>query len=179
MEDTYEKFSYPIGRFVPAETYTPQSLKAWISSIRSVPLLLDHCIENLDEAQLNTPYKPGGWTVIQVIHHIADSHMNAYIRLKKALTEDRPTISPYDEKLWAELPDVTDVPINVSITLVHALHRRWTAVLDQMKDEDWTREYYHPASQEYMPLWQMTNQYHWHGKHHAEQIRSLRKRMGW
>ncbi len=179
MEDLHEQHSYPIGRFIPAETYTPRSLETWIGSIKSIPLLLDYCIENLDEAQLNTPYRPGGWTIVQVVHHIADSHMNAYIRLKLTLTEDRPVIKPYDEKQWAELPDVTDVPLNVSITLLHALHRRWTSLLFQMKDEDWTREYYHPADEKYVPLWQMTNMYSWHGKHHAEQILSLRKRMGW
>ena len=179
MENLQENHMYPIGRFVPAETYTDQSLTAWIASIRSVPLLLDYCIENLDEAQLNMPYREGGWNIIQIVHHIADSHMNAYIRLKLALTEDCPTITPYQEQLWAELPDVMDVPLNVSITLIHALHRRWTSMLVQMKEEDWTREYYHPANQEYVPLWQMTNNYSWHGKHHAEQILSFRKRMGW
>jgi hypothetical protein len=174
-----EEHSFPIGRFIPAETYTPKLLERWIGSIRSVPLLLDYCIENLDEAQLNTPYRNGGWTIIQVIHHIADSHMNAYIRFKLALTEDRPVIKTYNEKLWAELPDVTDVPLNVSVTLIHALHRRWVAALMEMKDEDWIREYYHPGDQIYVPLWQMTNLYNWHGKHHAEQIISLRKRMNW
>lgn len=179
MEDTLEKHSFPIGRFVPAETYNAQSLNAWIGSIKSVPLLLDYCIENMDEAQLNVPYRAGGWNTIQVIHHVADSHMNAYMRLKLALTEERPTIKPYDEKLWAELPDVTDVPLNVSITLIHALHRRWTSLLLQMSEQDWTREYYHPVNDSYVPLWRMTNMYSWHGKHHAEQILSLRKRMGW
>jgi len=174
-----EKHAYPIGRFVPATEYTPQLLNAWISSIKSVPLLLDYCIENLDEAQLNTPYREGGWNTIQVIHHVADSHMNAYIRLKLALTEDKPVIKPYDEQLWAKLPDVTDVPLNVSITLIHALHRRWTSLLLQLTDEQWKREYYHPGDKIYVPLWQMTNLYSWHGKHHAEQILSLRKRMGW
>jgi hypothetical protein len=179
INNSEEEHSYPIGRFVPAETYTPQLLERWIGSIKSVPLLFDYCIENLDEAQLNTPYRPGGWTVIQVVHHVADSHMNAYIRLKLALTEERPQIKPYDEKLWAGLPDVADVPLNVSITLIHALHRRWVSMLLQMKEEDWKREYYHPGNQEYVSLWQMTNNYSWHGKHHAEQILSLRKRMGW
>jgi len=179
MEDLQEKYSYPIGRLVPAETYTEKSLTQWIGSIQSIPLLFDYCIENLDEAQLNTPYREGGWTIIQVIHHVADSHMNAYIRLKLALTEDRPTIKPYEEKLWAELPDVTGVPLNVSITLIHALHRRWTSMLLHMKEEDWTREYFHPGDQSYVPIWQMTHGYSWHGKHHAEQILSLRKRMNW
>lgn len=179
MEDLIEKYSYPIGRFVPAESYSPRTIAQWIASIRSIPLLLDTCIENLDEAQLNTPYRPGGWNIIQVVHHIADSHMNAYVRLKLTLTEDKPVIKPYEEQLWAELPDVTEVPLNVSITLAHALHRRWTSVLSQMKDEDWLREYYHPGDKIYVPLWQMTNMYHWHGKHHTQQILSLRKRMDW
>lgn len=179
MEDQLEKHSYPIGRLVPAENYTEKSIEPWINSIRSIPLLLDYCIENLDEAQLNTPYRLGGWTIVQVIHHIADSHMNAYIRFKLALTEDKPVIKPYEEQLWAELPDVFDVPVNVSITMVHALHRRWTSLMMAMTDEDWTREYYHPAAKEYVPLWQAANTYSWHGKHHAEQILSLRKRMGW
>lgn len=179
MEQLIEQYTYPIGRFKPAENYTPKTLAQWIGSINSIPLLLDYCVENLDEEQLNTAYRPGGWTIIQVIHHIADSHMNAYIRTKLALTEKRPVIKPYDEKLWAELPDVTDVPVNVSITLIHALHRRWVSLLNQLKDEDWTREYYHPADERYVPLWQMVNLYNWHGKHHAEQILALCKRMNW
>lgn len=179
MEDQLEKQRYPIGRLVAAENYTARSLNAWMSSIRSLPVLLDYCIENLDEAQLNTPYREGGWTIIQVIHHIADSHMNAYIRFKLALTEDRSVIKPYEEQLWAELPDVFDVPLNVSITLVHALHRRWTSLMTVLKDEDWNREYYHPGAGEYVPLWQVANTYSWHGKHHAEQIMALRRRMGW
>jgi hypothetical protein len=179
MESNNEEHIYPIGRFKPAESYTERNLVSWIGAINSIPLLLDYCIENLDEAQLNTPYRPGGWTIVQVIHHIADSHMNAYIRLKLTLTEDKPVIKPYEEKLWAELADVKEVPVNVSITLIHALHRRWCAVLFQLSEDEWKREYYHPADQLYVPLWQMTNMYSWHGKHHAEQILSLRKRMNW
>lgn len=179
MENDLEKLKYPIGHFVAARQYNPDTLASWIGGIRSAPLLFDYCIENLDEAQLNTPYRPDGWNVAQVVHHVADSHMNAYIRLKLALTEDTPTISSYDENAWAKLADVQLVPLNVSVTLLHALHRRWTTLLENLKEEDWTRTYYHPGSKEYMPVWQMTNQYNWHGAHHAEQIISLRKRMGW
>ena len=179
MEENIELYSYPTGRLKLAESYTEKSLTAWIASIRSIPLLLDYCIENLDETQLNIPYRTGGWNTIQVIHHLADSHMNAYVRFKLALTEDRPAIKPYQEQLWAELPDVFDVPLNVSITLIHALHRRWTSLMEVMTDEQWNREYFHPESEQYVPLWQVANTYHWHGKHHAEQILSLRKRMGW
>jgi hypothetical protein len=179
MENTLENQTYPTGRFVPATAYTKQDLRSWIESIRTVPLLLDHCIENLNEEQLNTPYREGGWNTNQVIHHVADSHMNAYIRLKLTLTEDRPTIKPYDEKRWAELPDVATVPLNISITLIHALHERWTSTLLQLDDPDWTREYFHPGDGTYVPLWQMTKLYSWHGRHHAEQIRFLKRRMGW
>lgn len=179
MENPYELYSYPIGRYIPAETFSARSITKWIGSIQSIPKLFDYCIENLDEAQLNTPYRPGGWTIIQVIHHVADSHMNAYIRLKLALTEDKPVIKPYDENLWAVLPDVQDVPVNVSITLLHALHSRWSSLLLQLKDEDWNRSYFHPSDQQYVPVWQMTGLYSWHGKHHAEQILALHQRMGW
>ncbi len=178
MNNSLEQLMYPIGRFAPAVTYNPDQLASWIGGIRSAPLLFDYCIENLDEAQLNTPYRPGGWSIIQVVHHVADSHMNAYIRLKLALTEDKPAICPYNEKLWSDLPDVSLVPLNVSVTLLHALHRRWTSLLENLKEEDWARTYYHPGNNEFMPVWQMTNQYNWHGAHHAEQIISLRKRMG-
>jgi hypothetical protein len=179
MENTLENQTYPFGRFVPSVDYTRQDLIGWIESIRTVPLLLDHCIENLDEAQLNTPYRAGGWNTNQVIHHVADSHMNAYIRLKLALTEERPIIKPYDEKRWADLPDVTAVPLNISITLIHALHERWISVLRQLDDVDWARTYHHPGDGTDVPLWQMTKMYSWHGRHHAEQIRFLRRRMGW
>lgn len=179
MENNVEDLMYPIGRFVPAIKYSPDNLASWISGIRSAPLLFDYSIQNLDEAHLNATYRPGGWNIMQVIHHVADSHMNAYIRLKLALTEQAPSISPYDENLWAELPDVTLVPVNVSVTLLYALHNRWATLLEHLKEEDWVRTYYHPANKEYMPIWQMTNQYSWHGMHHAEQIISLRKRMGW
>lgn len=179
VDSNLEELMYPIGRFKPGAKLSADNLESWIGGIRSAPLLFDYCIENLDEEQLNTPYRPGGWNVIQVVHHVADSHMNAYVRLKLALTEESPTISPYEEKLWAELPDVVHVPLNVSITLLHALHRRWSTLLDHLKEEDWQRTYYHPANKAQVPIWEMTQMYAWHGAHHAEQILSLRKRMAW
>lgn len=174
-----ETWIYPIGRFEAPQVLTPILIKQYISSIQALPSWLDICIENLDESQLNTPYRPGGWTIIQVIHHLADSHMNAYIRLKLTLTESNPVVKPYDEKLWAELPDNKSVPVNVSITLLHALHRRWIDTLEAMSDKDWERSYYHPESKENVPLWHMTAHYAWHGRHHMEQIRKLRERKGW
>lgn len=172
-------WAYPIGRYKAPETFTLELINTSLSVIRAMPSWLDVCIENLDEGQLNTSYRPGGWTINQVIHHLADSHMNAYIRLKLALTEDNPVVKPYNEKLWAELPDNNTVPVNVSITLLHALHRRWSDTLTSMTDNDWQKSYFHPESKEHVAMWQMTAHYAWHSRHHMEQIRGLRERKGW
>jgi hypothetical protein len=179
MEDILFEIRYPIGRYARVETNDIEAHDSWISAIDILPRFLDACIENLDAAQLQTPYRPGGWTAQQVIHHIADSHMNAYIRMKLALTEEAPVINPYDENLWAVMPDVESVPVNISITLVHALHRRWVAVLRSLTPEQWNRSYYHPEQKAFVALWQMTHLYAWHGRHHVEQIMHLRRRMNW
>jgi hypothetical protein len=179
MDEPLEDLQYPIGRFVATDTYQPELQDDCISAIEALPAWLDVCIENLDADQLDTPYRPGGWTVAQVIHHLADSHMNAFIRLKLALTEESPTICPYEEKLWALTPEIDVVPVNLSITLLHALHRRWGQLLRHMQPEDWTRTYFHPEQERYVPLWEMADHYAWHGRHHMEHIRRLRQRMGW
>jgi hypothetical protein len=179
MTDNLEQLRYPIGRFEKPESYTAADLKEWITVIEALPGWMDLCVENLDESQLQTPYRPDGWTVIQVVHHVADSHMNAYIRLKLGLTEDNPTIKPYVEAEWAKLADVETVPVNVSNTLLHALHRRWVAVLKNMKDTDWERTVYHPEKERNLTLWELTALYAWHSRHHMEHIRQLRERMGW
>jgi hypothetical protein len=179
MTDNLEQLRYPIGEFEKPDSHTLRQQQEWIDVLTALPRWLDACIENLDEAQLQTPYRPGGWTVQQVIHHIADSHMNAYVRLKLALTEDNPTIKPYKEALWAELPDNSSVPVNISITLLHALHRRWTATLRALQPEEWLRTYHHPESNRDVPLWEMTAMYAWHSRHHMEHIRQLRERMNW
>jgi hypothetical protein len=179
MEDTLEQLKYPIGKFQKSSKFDPGQTNQWISAISALPAWLDGCIENLDEHQLKTPYRPGGWTVAQVIHHVADSHMNAYIRLKLALTEDIPVVKPYKEALWAELPDVHIVPVNVSSTLLHALHKRWVQTLRSMQHADWERSYYHPEHKRNVPLWEMTELYAWHGRHHTEHIKQLRHRMNW
>jgi uncharacterized damage-inducible protein DinB len=135
---------------------------------------------NLDEAQLHTPYREGGWTVHQLVHHVADSHINAYCRMKLALTEDNPTIKPYDEKLWAEMNDVQKLPINISLTLLHALHARWFEALKYVSDDEWNnRTLFHPEHKKTMRLWNVLGNYAWHGKHHVAQITALRERMGW
>jgi hypothetical protein len=179
MPDDLELLKYPVGKYQKPHTYTPELLREWMSILEALPSWLDAVIENLDEQQLQTPYRPGGWTVNQVIHHLADSHMNAYIRIKLALTEDNPTVKPYEEALWAELPDSKAVPVNVSITLLHALHRRWVALLKHMSAEDWDRTYYHPVSKRGFPVWEVVALYAWHSRHHMEHVRGLRERMGW
>lgn len=132
MTDNIEALKYPIGKYQRPDSYDTNKLNEWISVLEALPSWLDTCIENLDHAQLHTPYRPDGWTVQQVLHHLADSHINMYIRMKFALTADNPTIMPYDENKWALLYDVEEVPVNISITLLHALHRRIIAVMRKL-----------------------------------------------
>jgi hypothetical protein len=179
MTPEIEALAYPIGKFEMPLEYDEMQISKWIERIEVSPKWYDTAIENLDEAQLLTPYRPGGWTVMQVIHHVADSHMNAYIRFKWALTEDCPIIKPYHEKQWAELPDVFDVPVNVSVTILHALHRRWVSLMRNMTDEDWKRALVHPEHNRRMELWQLLAMYAWHTRHHFEHIFRLRERMNW
>ena len=177
MTENIEQLQYQIGRYQKPDSYSPQLVQGWINVLRALPSWMDACIENLDENQLLIPYREGGWNIKQVVHHVADSHMNAYIRLKLALTEDNPTIKPYNEGAWALLPDTDIVPVNVSVTLLHAVHRRWVALLEHMKPEDWLRTYYHPQYQKNFELWDMTALYAWHSKHHTAHITSLRERL--
>lgn len=174
-----EQHIYPIGKMdVPIE-FSPKDFEKNINEIRVLPRILDYCIENLDAAQLQTSYRPGGWTIHQILHHIADSHMNAFIRTKLMLTEDNPTIKPYKQDDWVLTKDVIDVPVNYSITLVHALHHRWVALLSSLDKEQLMLTYYHPEYEKTVALWQVVHTYAWHGKHHAEQIRQLRIRNDW
>jgi hypothetical protein len=179
MEPTLEQLQYPTGRYVRPEGHTPELRKEWIQILQALPSWMDVCIENLDAAQLETPYREGGWTIQQVVHHLADSHMNAFIRLKLALTEDNPTVKPYDEGAWAELPDVHTVPVNISVTLLHALHRRVVSLLQHLSPEQWERTFYHPDHKRNFPIWEVVALYAWHSRHHMEHIRQLRVRKGW
>ena len=140
---------------------------------------MENAVLNLDEAQLNTQYRDGGWTVKQVVHHVADSHMNAYIRFKLRLTEDSLIIKPYDEAAWAEMADTKNLPVNISLTLLHALHSRWIEVLKNMSREDLDKTAYHPESKIEYTLWGLLGLYAWHSKHHVAHITSLRERMKW
>jgi uncharacterized damage-inducible protein DinB len=169
---------YPIGKYLE-EPFSEVQRKQWLSDIRYLPGQIEHSIQNLDEAQLDTSYREGGWTIRQVVHHVADSHMNAYIRFKLGLTENNPTIKPYEEALWAELADTKTVPINVSLTLLHALHLRWVAVLEAMSDTDFTKTVFHPEKKQDLTLWNLFGSYAWHGKHHLAHITTLRKQKNW
>ena len=179
MSDNTEQLRYPIGRYERPQGYTTETLKEWMNVLRVLPSWMDACIENLDAFQLQTAYREGGWTIQQVVHHVADSHINAYIRLKLALTEDGPTIKPYVEGKWAELPDVNAVPVNISVTLLHTIHARMLALMERMKPEEWELTYYHPEHERYFPLWELAAMYAWHSRHHMEHIYQLRQRMGW
>ncbi|MDR3675755.1 MAG: bacillithiol transferase BstA [Acidobacteriota bacterium] len=174
---------YPIGKF--AWTHSGDGLVAseadrqeWLADIEDMPSRLWAAVTGLTEPQLDTPYRPGGWTVRQVVHHLADSHLNSYVRFRLALTEDEPTIKPYDQKLWAQLSDAQTAPADLSLTLVEALHQRWVLLLRSLKPEDFARTVKHPelgkvTLEKYLAL------YAWHGKHHVAHITALRQRSGW
>jgi hypothetical protein len=149
--------------------------------VAAAPAALRASIAGLTEAQTESPYRPGGWTVRQVIHHVPESHMNAYVRYKLALTEDTPTIKPYNEAEWAKTPDVASTPIEVSLTMLDVLHDRWVRLLRAMSDADFARGYLHPEfpKEGPIPLSGMLALYAWHGKHHTAHITRLRERMGW
>jgi hypothetical protein len=169
---------YPIGKY-ESKPFSEDQKKEWLNELKFLPQELENVILNLDESQLQTPYREEGWTVHQLIHHIADSHMNAYIRFKLGLTEDNPVIRTYEEKLWAELNDVKILPINISLTLLYALHTRWHAALKNLPDVEWERTVFHPQHDKKITLWYLLGMYAWHGKHHVAHIAELRKRNGW
>ncbi|MEO5892568.1 MAG: YfiT family bacillithiol transferase [Ferruginibacter sp.] len=173
-----EDLRYPIGKYTP-QPFSESQLQDWLIDITFLPQHLENAILNLDESQLNTPYRPHGWTVKQLVHHVADSHMNAYIRFKLGLTEDNPTIKPYDEGAWAKLIDTQNLPINISLTLLHALHLRWVEVLKAISVEEWNRPVFHPEQKKEMTLWYLLGSYSWHSRHHTAHITSLRERMNW
>jgi hypothetical protein len=181
-EDTHLR--YPIGRqeeqpYYNEENFSERIRDIHLREIKILPSLLEHAVLNLDADQLNTPYRPGGWTIQQVVHHVPDSHMNAYIRFKLALTENNPVIKPYNEAAWALLNDTFSVPVNISLTLLHALHARWFDLLQGINEADWKRTVFHPEHKREITLWSLLGSYAWHGKHHVAHITSLRDRMGW
>lgn len=169
---------YPIGKYEPV-AFSEHQKKEWLQDIQFLPQLLEMAVENLTEDQLNTPYRDGGWTVKQLVHHVADSHMNAYIRFRLGLTEENPTIKPYEEKEWAKLADTDKVPINISITLLYAIHTRMHATIRDLNPQQWNRTVVHPEHNKQMSLWYLLGMYAWHGKHHVAHITTLKENRGW
>ncbi|MBE0551338.1 MAG: bacillithiol transferase BstA [Ignavibacterium sp.] len=169
---------YPIGKFEKSMTVTKEIRGDCIKTIETLPSQLRKAVENLSEQQLDTPYRKGGWTVRQVIHHLPDSHINAYVRFKLALTETNPTIKTYEEHLWAELPDTFKTPIDVSLTLLESLHARWAVLLRSLIDEQLEKTFQHPEWRD-ITLDKTLALYAWHSKHHLAHITELKKKMGW
>jgi hypothetical protein len=176
---TERDLRYPVGKFEYEGEPDARQRTAWIGEIAAAPAALRGALAGLRDDQLDTPYRPGGWTVRQVAHHVPESHMNAYIRFKLALTEDTPTIKPYEEARWAELPDVRATPVSVSLDLLDALHRRWVSLLRGMAESDFRRAFHHPETRATMPLGRVLGLYAWHGRHHTAHVTALRGRMGW
>jgi uncharacterized damage-inducible protein DinB len=170
---------YPIGRFRYDGRATPQARQERIAHIAALPAALQQAVRGLTASQLDTPYREGGWTVRQVVHHLPDSHLNAYVRFKLALTEDTPTVKPYQEQRWAELPDARTLAPEVSIALLEALHQRWVALLSALEPAHWQRAFHHPESNRVIGLDEILALYAWHGQHHVAQITGLRARQGW
>jgi uncharacterized damage-inducible protein DinB len=169
---------YPLGRFAPPESYTPALRESFLTDIEQLPLLLRRAVEGLTEEQMNTPYREGGWTLRQVVHHVADSHLHSYIRCKFAKSMENPTIMPYDEQVWATFEDASQEPVEVSLTLLASLHRRWARWLRSLAPADFDCTLMHPENGP-MTLDKVLALYSWHGRHHTAHITGLRGRRGW
>ena len=169
---------FPIGKFHYDGPPSEEQKRAFLEQIAATPANLRAAIKGLSDAQLDTPYRDGGWTVRQVVHHVPDSHLNSYVRFKLALTEDEPTIKTYEEGRWAELPDSKTTPIEVSLTLLDSLHDRWVRLLGSLGDKEWKRTFRHPELGP-MTLEKTLALYAWHGRHHVAHITELRKQKSW
>ena len=169
---------YPIGRFKLDSAPTDEDIRRAIDEVAEAPARLRAAVEGLSPEQLDTPYRPGGWTVRQVVHHIPDSHLNSYCRFKLALTEDEPTIKAYHEDRWAELEDSRTTPIEVSLAMLESLHKRWVLLMKSLSPADFARTFRHPEIG-LVSLAKNVCLYGWHGRHHVAHITSLRERMGW
>ena len=174
MDSNLDPLKYPIGRpQLPTSPLAPAERTSLIQQLAELPAQLTAMARQVGGEGLQRSYRPGGWTGRQVIHHVADSHINSYVRFRLALTEDNPSIKPYDEQAWAELPDVAASPITVSLTLLEALHSRWVTLLHHLTEEQWQRTFYHPGTQQTPTLEQTLVLYAWHGRHHLAHLNLL------
>ncbi|MBC8152041.1 MAG: putative metal-dependent hydrolase [Bacteroidetes bacterium] len=176
--ENLETLRYPIGHFTHGQTYTADDSQQHIAVIATMPYHLTELVGKWGDDRLDTPYRPGGWTVRQLVHHVADSHINAYVRTKLALTETNPTIAPYEEGEWANLADMT-MSVAPSLVILSNLHHRWVAVLEAMTEADYARTYYHPGSQRTFDLEEVMAMYAWHSEHHYQHAYRLAERNGW
>ncbi|MDB5014610.1 MAG: metal-dependent hydrolase [Daejeonella sp.] len=170
MEKNLESLKYPIGKFTPPTVITSAHISQWIGEIAELPGKVKSVAERLDEKQLNTSYRPGGWTIRQVIHHLPDSHMNAYVRFKWAITEESPVIKPYYEDRWAECDEAKNGEITISLVLLESLHKRWVEFLKSLSGDDLKRTYIHPEHGQIFRLESVIGMYAWHGNHHLQHI---------
>jgi uncharacterized damage-inducible protein DinB len=169
---------HPIGEFVVERESSVETCKTASDRIKVMSSKFKKVADILDDTQLDTPYRLGGWTIRQIIHHIADSQMNGYVRFKLALTLDNPTILPYDQDAWAALPDATNCPVDVSVDLLDSVNKRWSAALSELSEDDFARPFNHPETGP-ETIGTLVQLHSWHGRHHIAQIASLRERMGW
>jgi uncharacterized damage-inducible protein DinB len=169
---------YPVGKFSRPAALSAEDRAAAIAAIEALPAAMQAAVAGLSNEQLETPYRPEGWTVRQTVHHVADSHMQAMSRIRMALTEEWPVICPYDEAAWAELEDARRSPLELSLQILDGVHKRWTTILRSLTDAQWLRGYQHPQSGR-QTLEQVAALYAWHGRHHTAHITGLRQRMGW
>lgn len=176
---TTDPLKFPIGKFQKPPVITHQLIQQWIEEIAAFPEQLAKEVRHLTDEQLNTPYRPGGWSIRQVVHHCADSHMNSLVRFKLALTEDTPTIKPYYEDRWAELPDSKTLGVEASLQILQGLHYRWVVLLKSLSEQQLQRTFIHPEHGQQISLNENIGIYAWHGKHHLAHITTLKQRMGW
>ena len=169
---------YPIGNF-ELKPFDEATKNQWLADFKNLPKDLENVVKNLKRDQLDTPYREGGWSVQQVVHHLADSHMHCFVYFKLTLTEDLPTIKDYSENDWSNTSDVLNTPISLSIQLLYPLHERWVNLLTSLSDADWQRKFFHPTHQIEITLWDWLAIYAWHGKHHVAHIKNLRESNGW
>lgn len=169
---------YPIGRFVATGRLSPERRRAAIAEIAALPNRLAEAVANLSDEQLDTPYRPDGWSIRQLVHHVADSHVNSYTRFKRAVTEPTPTIRGYDQAAWAELPEARSEAIGISLDLLQALHARWVAFLRRLPEEAWSRELIYPEFGT-ITLDTLLEMYAWHSNHHVHHVLEARERHGW